>query len=159
MGALPVRADSSLRRLDPFFIKGQWRGHPKDSQVVPDPRVRSGQVVKQRSGRRLISVTRRIVCGVAELIPLKQVSTSLLECLNGTMRQHVAPLHRKTCSFAKRRTTLETQTRLFKSYYNLCRKHGTLKGKTPARAAGLSDHCWTLRELLTFNAAIISKIT
>ena len=140
------------------FIKGKGRGRPKDSQVVPDPRVRYGQVVKQRSGRRLISVTRRVVFGVAELIPLKEISTSLLERLNGTIRQHVAPLHRKTRSFAKRRTTLDTQTQLFKSYYNLCRKHGTLKGKTPAQAAGLSDHCWTLRELLTFNAAITSKI-
>jgi len=141
------------------FIKGKGRGRPKDSQVVPDPRVRYGQVIKQRAGRRLVSVTRRVVFGIAELIPLKQVSTSLLERLNGTIRQHVVPLHRKTRSFAKRRTALDTQTQLFKSYYNLCRKHGTLKSKTPAQAAGLSDHCWTLRELLTFNAAIISKIT
>jgi transposase-like protein/IS1 family transposase len=140
------------------FIKGKGRGRPKDSQVVPDPRVRYGQVVKQRSGRRLVSVTRRTVFGLAESIPLKQISTSLLERLNGTIRQHVASLHRKTRSFAKRRTTLDTQTQLFKSYYNLCRKHGTLKAKTPAQVAGLSDHCWTLRELLTFNAAIISKI-
>ena len=73
------------------FIKGKGRGRPKDSQVAPDPRVRYGQVVKQRSGRRLVSVTRRVVFGVAELIPLKQISTSLLERLNGTMRQHVAP--------------------------------------------------------------------
>jgi hypothetical protein len=141
------------------FIKGKGRGRPKDSQVVPDPRVRYGQVVKQRAGRRLVSVTRRVVFGVAELIPLKQISTPLLERLNGTIRQHIAPLHRKTRSFAKCRTALDTQTQLFKSYYNLCRKHGTLKGKTPAQAAGLSDHCWTLRKLLTFNAAIISKIT
>jgi transposase-like protein len=141
------------------FIKGKGRGRPKESQVAPDPRVRYGQVIKQRAGRRLVSVTRRVVFGVAELIPLKQISTSLLERLNGTIRQHVAPLHRKTRSFAKRRTTLDTQAQLFKSYYNLCRKHGTLKGKTPAQAAGLSDHCWTLRELLTFNAAIISKIS
>jgi transposase-like protein/IS1 family transposase len=140
------------------FIKGKGRGRPKDSQVVPDPRVRYGQVIKQCAGRRLVSVTRRVVFGVAELIPLKQISTSLLERLNGTIRQHVAPLHRKTRGFAKRRTALDAQTQLFKSYYNLCRKHGTLKGKTPAQAAGLSDHCWTIRELLTFNAAIISKI-
>jgi transposase-like protein len=141
------------------FIKGKGRGRPKDSQFAPDPRVRYGQVIKQRAGRRLVSVTRRVVFGVAELIPLKQISTSLLERLNGTIRQHVAPLHRKTRSFAKRRTTLDTQAQLFKSYYNLCRKHGALKGKTPTQAAGLSDHCWTLRELLTFNAAIISKIS
>src|SRR5262249_6514185 len=140
------------------FIKGKGPGRPKESQVVPDPRVRYGQVIKQRAGRHLVSVTRRVVFGVAELIPLKQISTSLLERLNGTIRQHVASLHRKTRSFAKCRTALDTQTRLFKCYYNLCRKHGTLKGKTPAQAAGLSDHCWTLRELLTFNAAITSKI-
>jgi hypothetical protein len=42
---------------------------------------------------------------------------------------------------------------------NLCWRHGTLKGMTPAQAAGLSDHGWALSELLTFNAAITSKIT
>lgn len=141
------------------FIKGKGPGRPKESQVVPDPRLSYGQVVKQRVGRRLLSVTRRVVFGVEELIPLKQISTSLLERLNGTVRQHVVPLHRKTRSFAKCRTALDTQTQLFKSYYNLCRKHGTLQGKAPAQAAGLSAHCWTLRELLTFNAAITSKIT
>jgi hypothetical protein len=141
------------------FIKGKGRGRPKESQVVPDPRVRYGQVIKQRAGRRLVSVTRRVIFGIEELIPLKQISTSLLERLNGTVRQHVAPLHRKTRSFAKCRTALDTQTQLFKSYYNLCRKHGSLKGKTPAQAAGVTDHRWTLRELLTFTAAINSKIT
>jgi hypothetical protein len=34
-----------------------------------------------------------------------------------------------------------------------------LKGKTPAQAAGLTDHQWMLRELLTYTAAVISKIT
>ena len=141
------------------FIKGKGPGRPKESQVVPDPRVRYGQVIKQRAGRRLVSVIRRVIFGVEELIALKQISTLLLERLNGTIRQHVVPLHRKTRSFAKCRRSLNTQTQLFKSYYNLCRKHGTLKGKTPAQAADLSDHCWTLRELLTYNAAIISKIS
>jgi hypothetical protein len=103
-------------------------------------------------------VTRRAVFGIEELIPLKQILTSLLERLDGTIRQQVAPLHRKTRSFAKCRTALDRQTQLFKSYYNLCRRHGTLKGKTPSQAAGLSDHCWKLRELLTFNAAITSII-
>jgi hypothetical protein len=37
--------------------------------------------------------------------------------------------------------------------------HSSLKGKTPALSAGLTDHRWTLRELLPFNAAITSKIT
>jgi hypothetical protein len=81
-----------------------------------------------------------------------------LERLNGTIRQHIAPLHRKTRGFAKCRTALNTHAQLFKSYYNLCLRHSTLKGRTPTQAAGLTDHCWTLRELLTFNAAATSKI-
>jgi hypothetical protein len=54
---------------------------------------------------------------------------------------------------------IDTHAQLVKNYYNLRRKHGSLKGKTPAQTAGLTDHQWALRELLTFNAAIISKIT
>jgi hypothetical protein len=118
-----------------------------------------GQIIKQRAGRRLVSVAPRVIFDVEELIPLKRISTSLLERLNGTMRQHVAPPHRKARSFAKCRTALDTQTQLFKSYYTRCLKHGSLKGKTPAQSAGLTDHRRTLRELLTFNAAIASKIT
>jgi IS1 family transposase len=90
------------------FIKGKWSGRPKESQVVSEPRVRYEQVIKQRVKGRLVAVSRRVVFGVEELIPLKQISTSLLERLNGTARQHVAPLHRKTRAFAKRRTSLDT---------------------------------------------------
>lgn len=61
------------------FIKGKGRGRPKDSQVVPYPRVRYGEVIKPRAGRRLVAVTRRVMFGVEEQIPLKQISTSLLE--------------------------------------------------------------------------------
>lgn len=61
------------------FIKGKGPGRPKESQVVPDPRLRYGQVIKQREGRRLVSVTRRVIFGIEELIALKQISTSLLE--------------------------------------------------------------------------------
>ena len=149
----------SLFCLVIHFIRVKRRGRPKQPQVVPDPRLRYGQVVKEHKGRRLVTVSRRVVFGVAELIPLTRISTSLLERLNGTIRQHVAPLHGKTRSFAKCRTALDTHAQLFKSYYNLCLRHSTLKGRTPAQAAGLTDHGWTLRELLTFNAAVTSKIT
>jgi len=68
------------------FIRLKRRGRPKQPQVVPDPRLRYGQVVKQRAGRRLVAVRRRVIFGVEELIPLQQISTSLLERLNGTRR-------------------------------------------------------------------------
>jgi hypothetical protein len=74
------------------FIHPKRPGRPKEPQVVPDPRMRYGQVIKQCVKRRQVSVTRRVIFGVEELIPLKQISTSLLERLNGTIRQHVVPL-------------------------------------------------------------------
>jgi hypothetical protein len=37
---------------------------------------------------------------------------------------------------------------LFVAWYNLCRKHEALKGNTPAMASGLSDHVWTIKELI-----------
>ncbi len=50
------------------------------------------------------------------------------------------------------RTTLELHVRLFKSYYNLCLVHSSLQGQTPAQAAGLTAHRFTVRELLTYGA-------
>jgi hypothetical protein len=132
------RALLSLFFVVIHFIWAKRRGRPKQPQVVPDPRLRYGQVVKQHKGRRLAAVTRRVVYGVGELIPQARISTSLLERLNGTIRQHVPSLHRKTRSFAKCRSALDRHAQLFKSYYNLCLRHGTLKGRTPAQAAGLS---------------------
>jgi hypothetical protein len=43
------------------FIQPMRRGQPKESQIVPDPRLRYGQVVKQREGRRLVAVIRRVI--------------------------------------------------------------------------------------------------
>jgi hypothetical protein len=37
---------------------------------------------------------------------------------------------------------------LFVAWYNLCRKHEALKGKTPALASKLTDHVWTIKELI-----------
>jgi hypothetical protein len=37
---------------------------------------------------------------------------------------------------------------LFFAWYNLCRKHEALKSNTPAMASGLSDHVWTIKELI-----------
>jgi len=37
---------------------------------------------------------------------------------------------------------------LFAAWYNFGRKHEALKGKTPAMASGLTDHVWTIKELI-----------
>jgi len=141
------------------FIRRRRRGRPRTPRLIADPRLRYGQVVKHRAGRRLVSVTKRLVFGVAELVPLTLISTSFLERLNGTLRLHVSPLRRKTRAFAKCRATLNLHVQVFKSYYNLCLAHSSLEAKTPAQAAGLTNHQWTVRELLTFGASTFSKIT
>jgi transposase-like protein/IS1 family transposase len=135
------------------------RGRPRAPQPIADPGLRYGQIVKHHAARRLVAVTKRVIFGVEELVPLTLISTSLLERLNGTLRLHVSPMRRKTRAFAKCRETLNLHVQLFKSYYNLCLRHGSLEGKTPAQAAGLSDHQWSVRELLTFGASGFSKIT
>jgi hypothetical protein len=100
------------------------------------------------------------------------ISTSLLERLNLTFRQFLAPLVRKTLSFSKDRTHLQQQTCFFQAFYNVARPHMSLRllsprkageqltatiarfeqwwrQKTPAMAAGITDYVWTFRELLT----------
>jgi hypothetical protein len=41
---------------------------------------------------------------------------------------------------------------LFVAWYNFGRKHEALKGSTPAMASGLSDHAWTIKELVERSA-------
>ena len=154
-----VGALLSLFHLVIHYLRTRRRGRPRKPIEIAHPKLRYGQVVKQRSGRRLISITKRVIYGVAELVALEKISTSLLERLNGTLRMHVSPMRRKTRAFAKCRESLNMQVQLFKSYYNLCLKHSSLKGQTPAEAAGLTTHRWGVRELLTFGASTFSKIT
>jgi len=42
---------------------------------------------------------------------------------------------------------------LFVAWYNLCRKHEALKGNTPTTSSGLSDHVWTIKEMIERVAA------
>ena len=147
-----VEALLSLFSMLLHFIRTRRRGRPRQPQRIADPRLRYGQVVKQHVGRRLVAVTKRVIFGVSELVPLVQISTSLLERLNGTLRLHVSPMRRKTRAFAKCRTTLDLHVQLFKSYYNLCLPHSSLEGQTPAQAAGLIGYRFTVRELLTYGA-------
>ncbi len=153
-----VEALLSFFYISVHYIRTRRRGRPRLPKQVPHPLLRYGQIVKHHSGRRLISITKRIVFGVAELIPLALISTSLLERLNGTLRLHVSPMRRKTRAFAKCRATLNMHVQLFKAYYNFCLAHSSLKGLSPAQAAGLTDHRWSVREILTCGASIFSKI-
>jgi len=67
---------------------------------------------------------------------------------SGLIRCFTKRMGRLTYCFSKKWLNHETALCLYFAHYNYCRKHRTLKGHTPAMAAGLTDRVWTVRELL-----------
>ena len=128
-----------------------------------------GQVIKKKRKGRLQELVYRVCCGPERLEKLGlSMSTSLIEHLNLTLRHTLAPLVRKSASFCKDRTQMRRRVVLFQAFYNFARPHMSLRlplpdqdqhvlgliqpkwlPRTPGMAAGLTDHVWTFRELLT----------
>ena len=83
-----------------------------------------------------------------------QVSTSYIERQNLTMRMNVRRLTRLTNAFSKKIENHRHALALHYMYYNFVRKHQTLTKqaggihKTPAMAAGVADHVWTMNEVV-----------
>jgi IS1 family transposase len=77
----------------------------------------------------------------------KHVSTSYVERQNLTMRMSMRRFTRLTNGFSKKLENHRCMVALFYAYYNFCRVHQTLR-VTPAMEAGLSDHVWTVEELV-----------
>ena len=77
----------------------------------------------------------------------KHISTSYVERQNLTMRMHMRRFTRLTNAFSKKIQNHGHSVALHFMYYNFCRRHQTL-GMTPAMAAGLEDHEWTIDELV-----------
>lgn len=131
-------------------------GKPGRPRHLPWPDLHIVQVVKTHSGRKLKEITRRLVHGaldrVYEMIAYSQaepgwINTAYVERLNATLRARMSSLVRRTRSLA--RTIQHLEYELFWSgvVYNFCTMHDTLEG-TPAMAAGLTEHVWSIQELL-----------
>lgn len=75
------------------------------------------------------------------------ISTSFVERQNLTMRMALRRLTRLTNAFSKKLDNLKAAVTLHFAYYNFCRVHSTLR-VTPAMEAGLTDHVWSISELL-----------
>lgn len=148
------------------------RGRPRKPIMEPDPDLRYAQVVKIRERNRVVKVEKRIIFGDPEEIEMKQVSTSLLERLNLSFRQENGRLSRKTLKFSKMLYRLKHQVTFYGAYVNLVRVHLGLReqsndyvnskifrkwrNRTPAMAAGLTDHIWTLHEFCTYKVPFSS---
>lgn len=74
------------------------------------------------------------------------ISTSYVERQNLTMRMGMRRFTRLTNAFSKKIANLEAAIALHFMYYNFARVHKTL-GTTPAIAAGVADHVWTVEEI------------
>jgi hypothetical protein len=118
------------------------------------------QVVKHRQGR-LFSIERRIVQGTEEVVTnLLQASqaggvinTAYIERLNATFRQRISCLARRTRTLARTTQTVEAAMFLLGCAYNFCSAHASLSrtaAVTPAMASHLTDHLWSIHELLHF---------
>lgn len=122
------------------------------------------QVIKKREGSKLVSVTTKVIYGDPDVV--KKVlgeHTAYVERTNLTSRQMNGRVVRKTLSFSKELRLLKATSTLEDALYNFTRPVKTLRveredhatatrwhQRTPAMAAGLTDHIWTVKQLLTF---------
>jgi IS1 family transposase len=151
------------------FARTGKRGRPRKPVCEPHPALVYGQLVKQTKRGKLLTLSTRVVLGAERLTQRGlTISTALVERVNLTLRQALAPLARKTSSFCKDRERMRQRVLFFQAFYNVARPHMSLRRplprreskrqgairprwreRTPAMAAGLTDHVWTFRELLT----------
>jgi transposase-like protein len=123
------------------------------------------QVIKRDERRRVVDTQRRLVEGTpARVETLRRrsqgggvINTAYIERLNATFRERLAPLARRCRALARHTMTLHEGMFLVGTVYNFCTPHESLsptQQTTPAMAAGITDHCWTLHELLSFHVPL-----
>jgi len=142
-------------------------GRPR---LIAWPNVAIVQVIKHRLADRL-TIDRRIVQGsttmVQRLLQTSQaggvINTAFIERLNATFRQRLSCLARRTRTLAQQTETLTAGMYVLGCVYNFCDYHKSLRSlvwvsrcryhwvpRTPALATSLTDHRWTVQELLSF---------
>jgi transposase-like protein len=129
------------------------------------------QVAKPYVPRRVVRVERRILVGTAapgaQLRRRAQggtgvINTAYLARPNATCREHLATLTRRGRALARRTRTRHAGRELIGTVYNCCPSHtslsnsgpGALAPCTPAMAATLTEHRWTVQELLSFQVPL-----
>ena len=143
------------------FRTPQRTGHRGAPRLVVWPELTVVQGVK--AGRGTVGMVSRLVrgSGAGVVRGLRAtpgctvVSTAYIERLNGTFRSRLACLARRTRGLARQQATVEQGMYLVGVVYNFCTFHQSLTQKdgskqTPAMAAGLSDHRWSVQEVLQY---------
>ena len=154
---------SSIRAMrEPLRDPVQTGAHGRP-RLRPWRNVCIAQVVKRYAQRRVVDIERRIVEGTpARVETLRRraqgagvINTAYIARLPATFRERLASLTRRGRALARRTLTLQHGMYLIGTVYNFCTPHGSLAhvggGTTPAMAAGITDHGWTVQELLSFH--------
>ncbi len=135
------------------------RGRPP-TRKLPQPGWKCIQVTKHRSGGRLTGITYRVVWGDPKKVTdLMGINTAYVERTNLTSRQMNGRMVRKTLSFSKDEEMLKASCKLEDWVYNLTRPVKSLRQelndgqrmwepRSPAMAAGITNHIWTIGELM-----------
>jgi hypothetical protein len=153
----------------------QDKGPRPKPRWMPLPELRYAQVVKSYRRRRIVGVKHRVVFGtrlaIEEVLARCgwTINTAFVERLNLDIRQCVSAVGRRVNTLCQGEAGLRDQLALFQVYHNFVLPHASLRqplllpeptnGKgsarlwrpcTPAMAAGLTDHVWSLKEVLFF---------
>jgi IS1 family transposase len=153
----------------------QDKGPVPKPRWMPLPGLLYAQVVKQYRRKRVVGVQHRIVFGTREAIEHVlaawgwQINTAFIERLNLDIRQRVAAVGRRVKTLCQSADGMQYQLAVCHVYYNFVLAPASLRqpllapeatnGRgsakvwqpcTPAMAAGLTDHVWTLQEMLRF---------
>lgn len=144
------------------------RGRPRNPYTTVPPEVTYATVHKERENNRVVRVSTRVVLGTPEAVvralALSSVSRSVNTCFverhNGTDRNRCSRKVRKSYAFSKDWDVHRAATMFSYFSYNFCwpvrtlriKADGRWRQRTPAMAAGLADHVWSLHEWLTYSA-------
>lgn len=142
-------------------------GRPTAPYTVAPPELQDATVHKTREKGRVVAVDFRVICGTvggvmaarAQSVLSKAITPAFSERQNGTHRNRHARKVRQSSCFSQNWDVHEAVTYFTLSSSNCCWSVRTLRvrdadgrwrQRTPAMAAGLTDHIWTLSEWLTF---------
>jgi transposase-like protein len=152
-----------IRAMRETFRDPERTGAHGRPRLCPWRNICIAQVVKRYAQRRVVDVERRIVEGTpARVETLRRraqgdgvINTAYIERLNATFRERLASLTRRGRALARCTLTLQHGMYLIGTVYNFCTPHASLAHAdgetTPAMAAGITDHCWSVRELLSYH--------
>ena len=142
-------------------------GRPRNPYQVPPKKLRYATVHKTRKKGRVVKIDFRVIFGTVAAVMAalkrsqvsKAINTAFVERQNGTDRNRNARKVRKTYCFSKDWGVHQAMTYFTMYTYNFCWAVRTLREqdadgqwhpRTPALAAGLTDHVWSLSEWLSY---------